>query len=123
MPALPSMRPRGSGDALLILFAYLETVPLYNSRFPMPDTLPLLPCGAGGFAGGSDGRGHPGRCRCEGENRGMVVPPNVYRARIGALGRGFRAKESPGGWPGLFGDDPLDYCETASSTANNQPFG
>jgi hypothetical protein len=64
MPDFAAMRLRGSGDALLILFAYLETVALYNSRFPvpLPDTLPLLPCGAGGFAWASSRRKAGYRC-------------------------------------------------------------
>ena len=80
------MRLRGSGDALLILFAYLETVPLYNSRLPMPlsNSLSLLPCGAGGFAGASSRRK-------AGYRRTSHLPA---RAQRGA-GEAFQGKRKP----------------------------
>ena len=91
------MRLRGSGDALLILFAYLETVPLYNSRFPapLPDTLPLLPCGAGGFAGGAGRRGRPCRVPVAGRNCHRVVCPVALRCVLEALVRSFDARKGP----------------------------
>lgn len=115
MPNLPSMRPRASSEAFLILFAYLETVALYNSRLPLPDTLPLLPCGAGGFAGASP---RP--------KAGYGCTRHFPAARPGAAWCLVLGKRKPRPEPGLSCDDPLQWlgiadCPPASYTILADP--
>ena len=86
MPYFAAMRLRGASEGVSLPFAF---------HVPLPDTLPILPCGAGGFAGAYSRR-----------KAGYGCTSHMPAARLGAAWCLVLGKGKPRPEPGLFGDDP-----------------